>query len=487
MISPKITEILLSLNSKALERLSDFLHSPYHNSGYNSQKIIELFAELVLARQENRLLTLEKEQLNLAFYPEHNFVAQKKNPIDALCSDLLAKMKDFIFFEEAQNDDFEERYLLAQTRFYRRNSFEDRFWQVVRQFRRLQERKHKRNAFFYLNAFLIEGEVAAFRSIFNTYTDDINLALAHQCLDQFYATQKLDYGAAIIFQKQLGENVSPEDMRTTQLIAENYEDYSSFHTPLAELYRVILDWITNRPQAEDLERFSRVLQEKRKEIPPEKFRNLMAFYRYFLAMQYRKEVAGMALLDKIFKVYKEHLTEGYFLVDHDNILPQSLHSIITVATKLGEIKWAKEVLWTYPPERITGTRYPNEAHALCEALILFTNEEYEAAQDTLVYRNFENINYSILADVLLIRIYYVLDNELMHNRILALEKKVRRSKLTKQEKSAYVNFLRVLMRILKYQHDRHSKKWQKLQTDVATIVPIVEREWLTTIMLQPLD
>ena len=436
MISPKITEILLSLNSKALERLSDFLHSPYHNSGYNSQKIIELFAELVLARQENRLLTLEKEQLNLAFYPEHNFVAQKKNPIDALCSDLLAKMKDFIFFEEAQNDDFEERYLLAQTRFYRRNSFEDRFWQVVRQFRRLQERKHKRYAFFYLYAFLIEGEVADFRSIFNTYTDDINLALAHQCLDQFYATQKLDYGAAIIFQKQLGENVSPEDMRTTQLIAENYEDYSSFHTPLAELYRVILDWITNRPQAEDLERFSRVLQEKRKEIPPEKFRNLMAFYRYFLAMQYRKEVAGMALLDKIFKVYKE---------------------------------------------------YPNEAHALCEALILFTNEEYEAAQDTLVYRNFENINYSILADVLLIRIYYVLDNELMHNRILALEKKVRRSKLTKQEKSAYVNFLRVLMRILKYQHDRHSKKWQKLQTDVATIVPIVEREWLTTIMLQPLD
>ena len=79
----------------------------------------------------------------------------------------------------------------------------------------------------------------------------------------------------------------------------------------------------------------------------------------------------------------------------------------------------------------------------------------------------------------------MLDNELMYNRIPALEKKVRRSKLTNRENSAYVNFLRVLLRILKYQHDRHSKKWQKLQTDVAEIVPVVEREWLSSIMLEP--
>ncbi|MEL6968547.1 MAG: hypothetical protein AAFZ63_14910 [Bacteroidota bacterium] len=485
MISPKITEILSSLNSKAKERLSAFLQSPYHNSGYNSKKIVELFDQLILAQHENRLLALEKEQLNQMFYPEHVFIAQKKNPIDALCSDLLAKMKDFLFFEEAQKKQFDERHLLAQIRFYRRNNYEDRFWQVVRQFRRLQERQQGRDAFFYLNAFLLEREVAVFRSIFNTYTDDANLTLAHQCLDQFYATQKLDYGTILAFQKQLGESVSEEDMRTIELIMTNYATHTAFHTPLAELYRVILDWISDPPSAEDLERFSFLLQEKRKEVTHEKFRNLMAFYRYFLGLQYRKEVAGTALLQKILDVYKEHLDEGYFLVDDDMILPQSLHSIITVATKLGEISWAKEVLWTYPPERITGTRYPNEAHALCEALILFTNEEYEAAQETLVYRNFENINYSILADVLLIRIYYVLDNELMYNRIPALEKKVRRSKLTKREKSAYVNFLRVLLRILKYQHDRHSKKWQKLQTDVAEIVPVVEREWLSSIMLEP--
>ena len=485
MISIKIIEVISNLSLEQKRRLHDFLHSPYHNSGYNSQRVIALYELVQVAIADNQMKNLEKHILQEHFYPDRPFVPKHKNLIDALASDLFAKLKQFLFFERVQEPSFTTQQTLALARFYRLHSFEERFWQVVRQFRKQHTKLGHRDATFYLDAFQVEAEVAAFQSTFNTYTDDANIGTAMGFLDQFYATQKLENASILTFQRQLGGSAVGQEKQTTNLLSEVYQEYTSFHTPLANHYKTILDWLYHPPTATDLENFMVVVKADQPQIEPSKFRNLMAFHRYFLSVQYRKEVSGTALLEKILKVYKEHLAEGYFLVDQNKILPQSLQSIIVVATKLGEIDWAKGVLKDFPPERITGTRFPNEAHALCEAFILFTNEEYTAAQDTLVYRSFENVNYSILADVLLIKIYFVMQDDLLENRIQALEKKVRRTKLSERDKSGYLNFLRFLLRVLKYQHDRQSKKWHKLEQDLQETRPMLEREWLNSIVLQP--
>lgn len=481
MISSRILEIIDSLSAGELERLLLFLQSPYHNSGYNSEKIVDMFEYVQTAYQNGETKLLSKEHLNKRYYPEHPFVERKKNPIDALSSDLFKKMKAFLFIEYVQTDAFNTHQLLSQAKFYRKNNFEERFWQVVKQFRKMQERRQQVDAFYYLDSLLMETEVASFRSIFNTYTDDANLNTTHQLLDQFYATLKLEYSAILVFQQKLGQASEDETKQMGALIEQVYEEYELLHTPLADLYKVILGWLRKTPSNEELEAFAKELKLQRGRVEPEKYRNLMAFYRYFLGMKYRKEVAGIELLRKIFVVYQEHLKEGYFLVD-DKLLPVSLNSIITIGTKLGEIKWAKQVLKQYGPEKITGTRYPEEAHSICEAEVLFANQEYTVAQNKLAYCNFENVHYSILADVLLIKTYYATDDELIYARIQALDRKVRRSKLAETNKTSYLNFLQLLNRILKYEHDKRSKTWQKLAEELTTTTPMIEREWLKKIM-----
>ncbi|MEL6970284.1 MAG: hypothetical protein AAFZ63_14935 [Bacteroidota bacterium] len=481
MISSRIVEFVESLSAKELDKLQLFLRSPYHNNGYNATKISELYDYLLAAYRRKELHLLDKKGLNERYFPEHSFQEKRKNPIDALSSQLVKKMKDFLFFELVQEDHFTTQQLFAVARFYRRNSYEERFWQVIKQFKKQHDQRIHRDAYFYLDSFLIESEVAAFRSIFNTYTDDANITRAHERLDQFYITQKLEISTSLAFQQKLGQVKDSTEIPLTQALKSFMEEDQRLQTPLAKFYKVILEWLEEAPADDALEAFADQLRDSREMIDVVKFRNLMAFYRYFLGMRYRKEVQGIELLRKIFDVYQEHLTEGYFLVE-DKILPLSLNSIIAIATKLGEIKWAKKLLKDYPPERITGTRYPVEAHSLCTAEVLFCNQEYAAAHDHLTFYNFDNVNYSILADILLIKIYYATKDDLIYNRIRALEQKTRRSKLAERSKASYLNFLKFLHRVLKYEHDKTSKKWQKIKTDFYTIRPMLEREWLYSIL-----
>jgi hypothetical protein len=478
MVNSKVLELVEIFSEQELERLKSFLLSPYHNNAYNAEAIVDLFDYLVNAIANKERSLLEKKHLNKRYFPDKDFAKKKKNPIDTLASDLFKKMRDFVFFEYVQQEGASVNSYLSLAKLYRQNSYEERFWQVMGQFRKHLKDIEKRDSWYYLDAFKLEEEELIFRSTFNTYTDDVNLVTAHQFFDQFYVTQKLEIAAGLILQKQFGEIDDEGVLFLSEIIEEVFEDYPAMHTPLARLFKIVNNVLKQGTYTkEEIVYFKEQLDLYEAEIAKGAFRNLMAFYRTFLVMFYRKESSGSKLL---FETYKEHMKKGYFQVE-DKILPASLKSVVNIGLKLGEIKWTKKVLADYPPERITGTRYPQETHSLCEAEILFANQEYAAALDKLIYRNFENVNYSILADVLLVKIYYMTEDELVYSRSRALEQKIRRTKLTKEGKASYLSFLKFLNQVLKYEHDKTSKKWQRLKEKMGA-TPMIEREWLQHIM-----
>lgn len=96
----------------------------------------------------------------------------------------------------------------------------------------------------------------------------------------------------------------------------------------------------------------------------------------------------------------------------------------------------------------------------------------------VVYRLFENPVLSILADLLLIKIYYETEDELLHSRMKALDQKVRRSKLTPPVKNRYLNFLRKLDKIVKYGSPKRANRLARLLEEIRTEPEIVAREWL---------
>jgi hypothetical protein len=325
----------------------------------------------------------------------------------------------------------------------------------------------------------IEEEIAVFQSTFNTYTSDSNLIAANIALDNFFTMSKLELSNALVFQKSLGQVETKDALKLNDCLLAEFPQYTAIHTPLAKLNFQIFQLLNDPLNKDLLAAFSTSTRKNEKLIPTDKYRNIMAFYRYFVGQQYQLETSGAALVERLFVLYKEHLAKGYFDVDQrGRILPASLKLMVNIALKSGENQWARALLEKYPPKKITGTHYQVEAHSLCLAEILFAEQKNDEALEHLVYRNFENINYSILADILLIKIYYETKNDLLESRISALGQKVRRSKLTQANKKQYLNFLTIITQIVKFRWLKDKKQKDKLDQKINKTLPLIEREWL---------
>jgi hypothetical protein len=481
MINQKLVEVLQCLDDEQLQKLLLFLQSPYFNNAYNAEQIVDLYEFLSAPEQLPRLELIEKETLHEQYFPQHSYQPKQKNPIDALTSDLFRLVKEFIHLEMAKEDNYASKNHLYLAKFYLQKNLPDRFQQVINQFSKYQKARKDVGPWYYLDNFLVELEVALFRSIYNTYTDDINLVSTHKSLDQYYRVSKLSLTAALKHQKSLGLIDDTGVLEETGRLIAAFDDVSAKMEPLNVFYLIILDWLDNPPSLEAVRKYEADVLAIRDQIEDHTLRNLMAFQRNFYFQAYRKAPKSPALETELIDIHKRHLKEGFFEV-YGKILPVSLNAIIAVALRTGDIAFAKQVLVDYPPEKITGTNYAEEAHSLCEAEVLFKNQEYDLALEKLVYRNFENINYSILVDTLMVRVYYITDNELIYNRIRALEQKIRRSKVSATRQASFLNFLKILNQILKYKHDKTSDKWLKIRVKLEKMEIVAYRAWLQQII-----
>lgn len=483
MPNQKLLEALSCFTEKDKKKFKEFVQSTFYNNKYNRLKVSQLLDVLLALKKEEHTIEEIKETLSKKFFPEHDYLPKAKNPIDSLASDLFSLTRRFILIENRETETNKGHELLAMARFYRKNNMEVRFWQIIKQFRSYQQNIQILEPKHFLQMLEVEEEVAAFQSTFNTYTNDSNLVVANIALDNFYAMTKFELSNALIFQKSLGQVEIKDALRLNDSLLAVFPKYTALHTPLAKLYYQVYQLLNDPLNKELLADFSISTEENEHLVSTDKYRNIMAFYRYFVGQQYQLEASGIELIERLFVLYKDHLAKGYFDVDKTGvILPASLKLMINIALKIGENEWAKELLTKYPPKKITGTHYPVETHSLCLAEILFAEQKHEEALEHLIYRNFENINYSILADILLIKIYYETKNELLDSRISALGQKVRRSKLTQANKKQYLNFLTIITQIVKFSWLKDKKQRDKLAKKINQLLPLIEREWLKSVL-----
>ncbi len=333
-----------------------------------------------------------------------------------------------------------------------------------------------RDAQYFFNQFLLEEEVSNFMSLHNSFEDDGNLLAVHQSLDTYYSILKLENTCALDFQRFSSQIDEPVDGLLTKAVLEWAEKNAVLSIPLNQLYQSVLNLLHHPGDEQAFSAFEQMLEARKAEIPTDKLYNLMAYYRFFWARQYLK-VGNEAARRGLFDVYKKHFEQGYFHID-GNILLQSLRALVMFALKLGQFEWAKKVLDEHPPQRIAGTKYPAEAYNLNLGEYYFYKKEYDEALQNLNYKAFENPNLNILADILLIKIYFETENELLDSRMRAMEQRIRRTKLSAENKERYFNFLKKLDKIIKYSWQKDSPKRVQVVEDIRTIPNIVEREWL---------
>lgn len=476
MLNRKLLEVLQRLNPAERARLRQFLLSPFFNGTAKASQIVQLYDLIVQHGADDGHPALEKSAVFRQFFPNSTFEAKTKSPLDSLTTELFHLVRRFLAQVEMQRENGEIYEYWAMAKFCRKYALEDRFWQNIQQARNIQADSSERDAPYFFNQFRIEEEVLNFRGLYNSFEDDANLYAAQENLDKYYSILKLDLTSALEHQKRFIYLSEAPAYLLNEAVMTLSEPGCVFDMPINQIYRLIIKMTQDAGEEHDFEELERLAKAYRSQISPDKYNNIMAFLRNVWVKRHRQMGQG-DVNARIFEMYRTHLEEGYLYFEN-SITLNSFYNLTFIALKLREFEWVRKFFEDHPPERICGTRYPQDLHSLCLAEYHFAAKNYDEAEQTLVYRLFENTLMSISADVLLIKIYHETNNELLETRMGALYKKVKRSKFADEKKEIYLNFLRKLDKIIKYGWMNDSPKRLKLIEEIKTLSGIASREWL---------
>lgn len=471
-------EVLCRLDPNERKRLRFFLQSPYFNPAYQTLTLLELYDYIILYDADETHPMLDKALVFARFMPHKTYQEGGKSGLDTHMTNLFNLVRAFLRQERLQRQSHETEFdeLFSWLEFCRKHGLEERFWQVVQALKKLQEERPYRDALYFHQQFKLAEEIATFRTLSNSLQDDANITSTSTYLDTYYSILHLEIKCALQYQQHITQSEIQQDMTQINQIIELAVKGGFEHLPLFELYRVIFQLLSD-PDNEQLQaHLENLLDTHRTNIPPDIMANLKAYERYFWIRNYTKS-GDPFYRQKLFNLYREHFEQGYFYID-GSITLTSLRMLVVFALKLGHFEWVKKVLDEHPPARICGTRYAAEAHSLNLAEYHFYRQEYDEATEKLQYRLFENPNFNIFVDVLLIKIYMETGDDLLDSRMKALDQKLRRMKLAKEANARYTNFLKKLDKIIRHIWDKKSARYQKMMEELKSTPHIIEREWL---------
>ena len=440
---------------------------------------MELYDYIMSADAVEMHPMLNKADVFARFFPDKIFKEGEKSSLDSLMSKLFSLVRTFLAQDKIERQSYETEYreLFAWLKFCRKHGLEERFWQVQQALEKLQEEHPYRDAVYFHRQFKLAEEVASFRTLSNSLQDDANIENTSTYLDTYYSITHLEIMCALQYQRQhlIESETQQDNTQITQILALAARGGFE-HLPLFELYMIIFKLLSD-PDNDDLRTtFEQLLEQHSPNIPQEILSNLKAYERYLWIRHYSQN-GDPFYRQKLFTLYKEHFEQGFFYID-GNINVTSLRMLVVFALKLGQFDWIKSVLDNHPPARICGTRYAAEAHSLNMAEYYFYKREFAEAAEKLQYRLFENPNFSILVDVLLIKIYVETRDDLLDTRMKALKQKVRRMQLGAESSARYSNFLKKLDKIHRHIWHKKSASYGKMMQEIKSMPQIIEREWL---------
>ena len=219
-----------------------------------------------------------------------------------------------------------------------------------------------------------------------------------QCLDALRTYQEM------WLEKMECQLVNARKVRPDAIAKQS--DMVAMPTELRDIYRMIHQMILNEDESLFNE-VEKILIENIGSIDPKELQIILAPLRNFLAGKIRKDrdnpwVAKYHELNLFRLQYDPTTRKG-------QIQPQEFTNIVSVATRLDKVEWAKSFIGEYGPQLDKGSRDNNIR--LANATILFTEGQFKQCFELLNQDEFKDFYESMRARTLVLRCYFELKKD----------------------------------------------------------------------------
>lgn len=435
MYSSKLVDIFYRLSKSQLRGLRKFVQSPYHN---RREDVIALFELLYKTPLENRV-ALRKEKAFPKIFGKKKYSSDQ---MDYTMSFLLKVIEQFLVYENATENKVDVEVALMEE--YRKLGLSKHYKQALIRAEQHQEKSSLRDIYYHEKALTIELDHYMFLSVQQRNTSK-NLQEINTKVDLYFLSQKLKSAClalaheAVYKQKyNLGllDVVLPYIEQTPELL-----EY-----PAISLYYYYYQATTMDGEAAEahFQQFKAIFLNS-----PEAFEHgeLQDLYTFALNYCVRKVNTGHdKYQEEMFKFYEAGLAFK-ILIDNGKLNQFKFNNITKLALRLGKIDWTEKFIEEY--KEFVEPKYHETYVHNAYSMLYFEQGKYEETMIRLQQVDYKELFITIDAKVLLMKVYYQLDEyDVLESFLNSFKVFLRRKDIMAYHQAIYKELIRIMQKLI---------------------------------------
>lgn len=464
MKNSKLFELLRTFSLSDWQKFGLYLRSPFFNQT-DHLVILADKLETLFRSVDPEKVDADKAALYNRVFPDRSF---DEADLNRQCSRLLQLASDFLAYQSWQADGIMPGYYTLQA--FTERKLDKHFRFVFKKTERELEAGEFRNTHYYHQRYLLSEILEWQLSGDKVQGLGPQAQLAADDFDQYLVVQKLQHLCALASVNSLHPGTYQMHFQSELLSVSEHLEY----LPIVAIYRNLFKMITEADAASFFDRLRKLAVEHESILAHRELKFLyLSLINFCIGrIRYGAKQYARPLLD----LYETSLKKG-FLMDKGQISPWTFKNMVKLGLGLQRYDWVETFIRTYSPT--LAERERSEAIHFNLADLYYHRQDYEQAQLYLREVEFSNVRYYLHGRVLLAKIYYTtqswesLDSLLSSFRIYLMRSK----KMTREEKKPYLNFIRLLEKLL---HSLPEKR-PGIRKSIRETAMLTDRSWLLEI------
>jgi hypothetical protein len=472
MQKSKLAEVFYALSATEKTALRKFVQSVYYNKREDVQRLHAYMEQFEHAHHP----ALSKDKVFSYVFPDAPYSKSNEQDLRYVMSFLLKLIEEFLTTEEAMKDELVNHLKLA--RVYRRMRLPKHFKQELRKARKMHQKSPLRDFEHYEVGFQIEQE----EYIFTGHTERSaprNLQALSDMLDIQYIAAKLKQ-SCLLLAHQTMYKISYETGLLAPLLHYVSQNEALLEEPAIALYYFYYQAVTTAEGEAYFKKFKKLLLEEVEAFPEDEMRDLYQFAINFCIRKVNLQAEGYEqYFEQMLDLYKVGLKHQFLLQDGE-LSPFAFKNIVSTALWLQQFDWTNSFILNYQDylnPRIRET-YVNFAYSKLK----FEQKDYDEALLLLQQVDYSDIFLNLNSKVMLLKIYYELDEyDVLESFLNSFKTYVNRKKksgdLRSYHQENFLNIIRFTHKLLTY-NPFSKKEKQRLKAEIEATKVLTERSWL---------
>lgn len=439
-----------------------WLASPVHNQ---REDVIALFEYLTSNDRLNNEKHLRKERIFSKLFPTETYDDSR---LRQTMHFFLKAVEEYLIYQELREDQVRAKMALASV--YRKRKLDKAFQKTMKNAADLQENATFRNEHFLRNEYLLQQEQY-------TYLENqrrnipMNLQEVSDALDKTYCADKLRQSCLILsHQKVYKTNYKVGLLKE---VLKYVEEEKLLEFPAISIYYYIYMSFTDIKNEEHFKQLRLAINSTGKVFPKNEIRDI-----YLMAINYcigKVNAGNRSFVRDSFELYKQGI-EQEILIENNSISRWTFLNVQRTAFSLKEMDWVSEFIPKY--QHYLDPKHRESIVLYSQARLFFEKKDYKKAMSLLVYVDFDDILLNLYAKIMLIQMYYELEElDTLESLLESMRTYIHRKQLSGSHDMVYRNIIKYTRRLVRI-NPYDQKQKQKLQDELKSTPLPMMKDWL---------